>query len=407
MRRSSSTPRRCPDPAQQLRFLVWRFYRDPVGHEPGAVCIEEGIAYPDALPEDKPGRLAAAPTLRRSKAGTGGGRLPADASSSSRCPGGWKSGCTATATTTATAAPWSASTSSSTSAGSRRLLGAGRGRLSRWLLARLLGLPTTPTTSGATASTGRRIRARALDPRRTLFAWAAPRARTTRIHSVAAAASSTCAPSPSRSPTAPTPSKAPAPPSATPTRSARSTTRVLSTSCSTTRSTTSATPACSTATASPSSRATRACELEPHRLYSPATVGTQLPRGLRPTPPAGQVHVAHRGGARLGPTPSDPQHHPGGRAPRRPRPGAARLRDERLLRRPSRSTNRPHPSSPSSFVDFTSMYPSVNALLGTWPLLCAEQARRPRCDSEDATPARRSGPARALPHAQISGARSG
>jgi hypothetical protein len=43
-----------PGPAQQLRFLVWRFYRDPVDHEPGLVCIEEGIAYPDDLPEQAP-----------------------------------------------------------------------------------------------------------------------------------------------------------------------------------------------------------------------------------------------------------------------------------------------------------------------------------------------------------------
>ena len=43
-----------PGPAQRVRFLVWRFYRDPPGYEPGAVCIEEGIAYPDALPKESP-----------------------------------------------------------------------------------------------------------------------------------------------------------------------------------------------------------------------------------------------------------------------------------------------------------------------------------------------------------------
>jgi hypothetical protein len=43
-----------PGPAQHLRFLVWRFYRDPPGHDPGLVCIEEGIAYPDELPQHAP-----------------------------------------------------------------------------------------------------------------------------------------------------------------------------------------------------------------------------------------------------------------------------------------------------------------------------------------------------------------
>jgi hypothetical protein len=38
-----------PGPAQNLRLLVWRFYRDPPGRAPGTTCIEEGIAYPDEL----------------------------------------------------------------------------------------------------------------------------------------------------------------------------------------------------------------------------------------------------------------------------------------------------------------------------------------------------------------------
>ncbi len=38
-----------PGPAQQLRFLVWRLYRDQHGREPASTCIEEGIAYPDEL----------------------------------------------------------------------------------------------------------------------------------------------------------------------------------------------------------------------------------------------------------------------------------------------------------------------------------------------------------------------
>jgi hypothetical protein len=35
--------------AQPLRILVWRLYRDRHGADPGTTCIEEGIAYPDEL----------------------------------------------------------------------------------------------------------------------------------------------------------------------------------------------------------------------------------------------------------------------------------------------------------------------------------------------------------------------
>jgi hypothetical protein len=34
---------------------VWRLYRDPPGRPPGHFCVEEGIAYPDDLPERDPG----------------------------------------------------------------------------------------------------------------------------------------------------------------------------------------------------------------------------------------------------------------------------------------------------------------------------------------------------------------
>jgi len=40
-----------PGPAQRLRLLVWRVYRDAPGEPPGYYCVEEGIAYPDDLPE--------------------------------------------------------------------------------------------------------------------------------------------------------------------------------------------------------------------------------------------------------------------------------------------------------------------------------------------------------------------
>jgi hypothetical protein len=43
-----------PGPAQQLRFLVWRLYRDAHDRPPAATCVEEGIAYPDTLPTTSP-----------------------------------------------------------------------------------------------------------------------------------------------------------------------------------------------------------------------------------------------------------------------------------------------------------------------------------------------------------------
>jgi hypothetical protein len=43
-----------PGPAQSLRILVWRLYRDRSDGIPGTTCIEEGIAYPDDLREHDP-----------------------------------------------------------------------------------------------------------------------------------------------------------------------------------------------------------------------------------------------------------------------------------------------------------------------------------------------------------------
>jgi hypothetical protein len=43
-----------PGPAQELRILVWRLYRDRADGRPGSTCIEEGIAYPDAMAESAP-----------------------------------------------------------------------------------------------------------------------------------------------------------------------------------------------------------------------------------------------------------------------------------------------------------------------------------------------------------------
>jgi hypothetical protein len=45
-------------PAQNLRILVWRLYRDPPDGNPGTTCIEEGIAYPDGLEQLDPSELA-------------------------------------------------------------------------------------------------------------------------------------------------------------------------------------------------------------------------------------------------------------------------------------------------------------------------------------------------------------
>jgi len=41
-----------PGPAQNVRVLVWRLYRDRSAGLPGETCIEEGIAYPDDLPRN-------------------------------------------------------------------------------------------------------------------------------------------------------------------------------------------------------------------------------------------------------------------------------------------------------------------------------------------------------------------
>ena len=42
------------DPAQRVRLLVWRLYSDAPGRPPGHFCVEEGIAYPDDLPDRDP-----------------------------------------------------------------------------------------------------------------------------------------------------------------------------------------------------------------------------------------------------------------------------------------------------------------------------------------------------------------
>ena len=43
-----------PGPAQRVRLLVWRLYSDAPGEQPGYHCVEEGIAYPDDLPDRDP-----------------------------------------------------------------------------------------------------------------------------------------------------------------------------------------------------------------------------------------------------------------------------------------------------------------------------------------------------------------
>jgi hypothetical protein len=47
-----------PGPAQNLRILVWRFYRDSPDGTAGTTCMEEGIAYPDELEQHDPNELA-------------------------------------------------------------------------------------------------------------------------------------------------------------------------------------------------------------------------------------------------------------------------------------------------------------------------------------------------------------
>lgn len=43
-----------PGPTQPLMVLPWRLYRDRWDREPGSTCIEEGLAYPDHLPKTDP-----------------------------------------------------------------------------------------------------------------------------------------------------------------------------------------------------------------------------------------------------------------------------------------------------------------------------------------------------------------
>ncbi len=42
------------EPAQNLLLLVWRFYRDDPDEREGKTCVEVGIAYPDHLPDTDP-----------------------------------------------------------------------------------------------------------------------------------------------------------------------------------------------------------------------------------------------------------------------------------------------------------------------------------------------------------------
>ena len=42
------------DPSQNLQVGVWRFYRDDPDGQPGVTCIEEGFFYPDHLPSSAP-----------------------------------------------------------------------------------------------------------------------------------------------------------------------------------------------------------------------------------------------------------------------------------------------------------------------------------------------------------------
>jgi hypothetical protein len=42
------------DPAQRLMVGIWRLYLDPPGAEPGVTCTEEGFFFPDDLPETDP-----------------------------------------------------------------------------------------------------------------------------------------------------------------------------------------------------------------------------------------------------------------------------------------------------------------------------------------------------------------
>jgi len=56
-----------PGPAQRIRFLVWRFYRDDPDGPPVSFLVEEGIAYADDLPERDPDGMRVLEDFARSR----------------------------------------------------------------------------------------------------------------------------------------------------------------------------------------------------------------------------------------------------------------------------------------------------------------------------------------------------
>jgi hypothetical protein len=358
-----------PGPAQQLRFLVWRFYRDPPGTEPGVVCIEEGIAYPDDLPTTAPAdwkRLQRYTSTRT--ADVAAGFAPALRLE----PVSWwlderlyRYG-------------W-AHRDRCAVVGFNLLFDLGR-VASYWGEAGgfyrggfSLGL------WGGFDATGKwhermyrpRLRAKALDPRRTLFGWATrmrkdpdePRgggrfvdlrtlafALTDRSHTLESASTAFGDPYEKRD-----------------VDYTRLSDRLLDYALDDIRHTSVLYRNCHAELARHDG-----VRLEPHRLYSPATVGTQYLEAFglrRPLAKFTALTAQELGWDEPGTKESaiaddeprgnlDPailgyamSAFYGGRA------------EARIVRT----------ELPIVLVDFTSMYPSVNALLGTWPLLCADR----------------------------------
>ena len=303
-------------------------------------------------------------------------RVSRPAFGSSRCRGGWSSGCSATATRTATAAPLSGSTCSSTSAASPATGGqpaAGTRAATR----SASGATTTPTGNGRTASTAagyvyaRSTLAAPCSPGRTAYVRTpSPTAEAGRFVDLRTLAFALT----DRSHTLETACTAFGDPyEKADVDYSKLTPTLIGYALDDVRHTATLYRNCLAEL-----RHHPGIELEPQRLYSPATVGSCYLDAMGVRRPL--VKYTDLTGLELGW--DDPAELKWGRRPRIPPDELRGDLDPRVLgwamsafyggRAEARIVRT---SVPVALVDFTSMYPSVNALLGTWPLLTANRLR--------------------------------
>jgi hypothetical protein len=369
-----------PGPAQNLRFLVWRFYRDHPDATPGMTCVEEGIAFPDDLDWLKPREFTLLRDfVARHQAETSSGFPP----QLQLQPLSW----------------WLNERFFRYGYGHRdRCAVVGfnllfdLGRLAQyWAPAKgrysggySLGFWGKFDESGKWRDSKHRgrLRLRAIDPRRTLFQWASRGkadpdpyrgpgrfvdlrtltfALTDRPHTLETACRAFGDPYTKRE-----------------VDYAELNEELVGYALDDVRHTATLYRNCLTEL-----RRHEGIELEPHRLYSPATVGTRYLEAMGLRRPL--VKFTDLSGEQLGW--DDPAEIQRGGRPSIPVDEPRGDLDPRLLgwsmsafyggRAEARIVRTP---VPVTLVDFTSMYPSVNALLGTWQLLRAE-----RLETRDAT----------------------